>query len=62
MKKKFLEQIEREKARLEQKLGYIENSIQSVNKFDFLKKRESNSLNKSNSSEVIAENKEDWRK
>jgi hypothetical protein len=39
LRRRYMEQIEREKEALEHKLGYIENSLTSFEKYEYLRKR-----------------------
>ena len=41
IRKRYIQQIEREKEQLEHKLGYIENTLQHYDRNDYLKKKES---------------------
>lgn len=62
LRKKFLEQIEKEKEELEHKLGYISNSINSIKKYDQLKAvvRSPMSMRESYTMGVNRQN-EEWR-
>ncbi len=53
-----MEQIEREKEELEHKLGYIQNSLTSFEKYQYMRKRSSLQENLS----LSRKNNEDWRK
>jgi hypothetical protein len=53
-----MEQIEKEKEALEHKLGYIENSLTSFEKYEYLRKRS----NLQESLSLSRENNEEWRK
>ena len=40
MRRRYIEQTEREKEELEHKLGYIENTLQHLDKGDYLKRKQ----------------------
>ena len=59
LRRRFVEQIEREKQQLEHKLGYIENSLTHLDKYDYLRKRLSQSGGDLGASR---QKNEDWRR